>query len=217
MASGIAVFLAVAAVVVVVAVNGRDSKPVAQQPVSSPTSTFSTAPTTSTTTTTTGSTSTAVSTSTSLGFGDVPDGYRRATGPADVEVSIPDSWPVKSGAIESNDQADDPSGSGSFLRYGGSPSPSMSLLDAVRQNEVTNSGIRNGYQRLRLENATTASGDETVAWEFLFTKDGVQRHALGWFWRSGGYDRVVYASSATSSWTDLRPVVDVLIGSAGPL
>jgi hypothetical protein len=211
---GLCTFLVVTAAVVLAFVRGGGSPTTsagAAQPAATTTVT-TTATTTATPTTTTATTTT--TTTVDL----VPAGYRRVTGPAGVQVSIPQDWTVDTGVVKSEYEADDPSGSGSFLRYGGSPTPAMTLLAAATQNEQTNTGIRNGYQRLRLENETTASGDETVAWEFLFTTgDGQQRHALAWFWRADGNDYAVYLSAAAGpAWAALQPVADVLVSTAGP-
>jgi hypothetical protein len=216
--AAVTAFLAVTAVVVVVAVNGGGSakQSSAAGDVAAPYA-VTTYPTDFATTGYPPASSTPVSTSaeSTAATESTPSGYRRTTGPAGVEVTIPADWPVKSGSIPSNDQADAPDGTGSFLRYGGTPTPSMPLLDAVAENESTNSGIRVGYQRLRLDQVSD-SGGESVVWEFLFTKSGQQRHALGRFWRANGYDYVVYASSTVSRWDELQPVLAVFTQSPGP-
>ncbi|SFW92122.1 hypothetical protein [Amycolatopsis australiensis] len=217
--AGIAAFVAVTVVVVAA---GRDTgTPLATSADGADPLVATTYPTVIPTATSTSTYSATTPTDTSqatgsrLSAGSVPSGYRRISGPAGIEVTIPEDWPVKTGSIPSNDQADAPDGSGTFLRYGGTPTPSMALQDAVAQNEVTNTGIRAGYQRLRLDSVPNG-GTETVVWEFLFTKSGQQRHALGWFWRANGYDYVAYASAADSRWNQLQPVLDVFTQTAGP-
>ncbi|MEV6829488.1 hypothetical protein [Amycolatopsis sp. NPDC051102] len=145
--------------------------------------------------------------------GAVPDGYQRVTGPAGVSVSIPAGWSVQRGAFATTDEADAPDGSGSLIRYSGSPTPVMSLLDAVERLERTTPTIRTGYERLRLDELS--SGD--VVWEFRFTtKAGVQRHALGRYWRADGHDYAVYASVDDSLWAEFQPTLDVLVQTAAP-
>ncbi|GAB3735075.1 hypothetical protein GCM10027598_60960 [Amycolatopsis oliviviridis] len=214
-----AVFIGVATVVAVTAI-ADSGKPAAGQATGSASVAITTSYPDAYTTTDTTTESAPVSTTTSsetptVTTGSVPAGYRKVEGPAGVEVTIPAGWPVKSGTIPSNNQADAPDGSGSFLRYGGTPTPSMPLREAVAENETSNSGIRAGYQRLRLDYVSTEA-NETVVWEFLFTKNGEQRHSLGWFWRKNGYDYVVYASAKASRWDELQPVLDVLTRTAGP-
>jgi hypothetical protein len=146
--------------------------------------------------------------------GAVPHGYRQVSGPGGIMVSIPEGWPVRQGATASNLQADDPDSPGDLIRFGGSPSPAVSLLDAVTQNETNTPNIRDGYKRLRL--AQVSGAPDTVEWEFLFIKDGEPRHAFGQFWRLDGIDYVVYVSAGTDTWTRLQPALDVLVHTAGP-
>lgn len=150
----------------------------------------------------------------SPGPGAVPQGYRQVSGPAGIMVNIPEGWPVRQGATASNLQADDPDSPGDLIRFGGSPSPAVSLLDAVAQNETDNPNIRDGYQRLRL--AQVSRAPDTVEWEFLFVKDGEPRHAFGQFWRLDGVDYVVYISAGTDTWPRLQPALDVLVSTAAP-
>ena len=135
-------------------------------------------------------------------------------GPEGIVVSIPEDWPVKPGATASNLQADDPGSPGDLIRFGGSPSPAVSLLDSIVQNETDNPNIRDGYQRLRLERVDGTA--DTVEWEFLFVKDGQSRHAFGRFWRLDGVDYVVYASAGIDTWPNLRRVMDIVILTATP-
>jgi hypothetical protein len=161
-------------------------------------------------------TSTTATSATSYSPGAVPDGYQRVTGPAGVSVSIPAGWSVQQGAFATTDEADAPDGSGSIIRYSGSPTPVMSLPDAVAELERNTPAIRKGYERLRLDElATDHAGD--VVWEFRFTtKTGIQRHALGWYWRANDHDYAVYASVDDSRWTDFQPTLDVLVQTASP-
>ncbi|WP_447007209.1 hypothetical protein ACRAKI_12365 [Saccharothrix isguenensis] len=219
---GAVAFLAVVAVVVVVAVRGQpqagvgDVSAVASHALTTTPSAYRAAEpslTTGRTTTTTGRT-TAVTTSVP---NDVPIGYRRVAGPARIEVVIPADWPVRPGALASNQQADSPTNPGDVLRFGGSDSVPGSLLDSVAGNETDNSGIRQGYQRLRLERlASPDAVVETVEWEFLYGADGNRKHAVGRFWRLNGIDYVVYASASIASWPTVEPIFEVAARTAGP-
>jgi hypothetical protein len=205
-------FAAVLTVVVVVAIHRGSGQPSTPTPAAqpgepAPTSTYESPDTTTTTTS-----QPVPPTNT----GAVPDGYMSETGPAGIQVNVPSGWSV-SDPFASEDEADAPDGSGSLIRYGGTPSPSMSLLDAVGIDESGNASVRNGYQQLQLDEVSLHGGDDTVEWEFLFDKDGVQRHALGWFWRANGHDYVVYFSTIASNWASFAPVVDAVTQSAGPV
>lgn len=205
-------FAAVLTVVVVVGIHRGSGQPgtpapAAQPGVPAPTSTYASPDITTTTTS-----QPVPPTST----GAVPEGYMPETGPAGIQVNVPSGWSV-SDPFASEDEADAPDGSGSLIRYGGTPSPSMSLLDAVGIDKSGNTSVTNDYQQLRLDEVSSHGGDDTVEWEFLFDKDGVQRHALGWFWRANGHDYVVYFSTIASNWASLAPVVDAVTQSAGPV
>ncbi|WP_410597370.1 hypothetical protein [Amycolatopsis sp. lyj-23] len=224
--AGIAAFAAVTAVIVVSAVtyrpappSGPDSQVLGAGSAAAAYSTY--VPTYSPTyvqtdTTASSSTSTTEPTETSYSAGAVPDGYQRVTGPAGVTVSIPAGWSVQRGAFATTDEADAPDGSGAIIRYSGSPTPVMSLVDAVAQLEQTSPGIRKDYERLRLDELTSDHAGDVV-WEFRFTsKTGERRHALGWYWRANDHDYAVYASVGDSRWAELQPALDVLVHTAGP-
>lgn len=212
--AGCTAFAAVATVVVIIAVKkpGQEET-AAPQPFYAPAATTSSAgwrPTTTsaTTTTTTRTTTTTSSTVSSVASSST----RRVTGPRGISVEIPADWPVKPGAVASNMQADSPLVTGDLVRFGGSASPAMTMLAAVTDQETTNPNIRLGYQRLRL----TEISPNVVLWEFLFRKDGVDRHGIGQFWRLNRTDYVVYASASVDSWPDMQPIFDVMTQTATP-
>ncbi|HEY4455519.1 MAG TPA: hypothetical protein VGN81_14505 [Pseudonocardiaceae bacterium] len=153
---------------------------------------------------------------TSYTQGALPDGYMSETGPAGVQVSIPEGWTVTT-PFASENEADDPSGSGSLIRYGGTPAASSTLLASVTADVNGNTSVKTGYQQLQLNTVDAPSGDETVVWEFLFDKNGVQRHVLSWFWRAHGTDYLVYFSSTEESWASMQAVVTVGEQTAGPV
>jgi hypothetical protein len=148
--------------------------------------------------------------------GGVPDGYTAETGPGGIQVSIPAGWTVTT-PFASENEADDPSGSGSLIRYGGTPAGSSSLLSSVTGDMNGNTSVKTGYQQLQLDSVDAPSGDDTVVWEFLFDKNGVQRHVLSWFWRAHGTDYLVYFSSTEANWDTMQPIVTVGEQTAGPV
>jgi hypothetical protein len=152
-----------------------------------------------------------------LSAGMVPPGYTRVTGPAGVQVSVPSNWPTADESLASVDEVDDPDDPNTYLRYGGSASPSEPLTEAVFQIEDSTAALGNDYQRLSLTEVTSRTGDDTVEWQFLFTKNGVQRHAVDWFWRAGGNDYGVYAATPVMNWQRLQTTTQVLEQTAGPV
>jgi hypothetical protein len=147
--------------------------------------------------------------------GTLPAGYRMVTGPAGVHVAIPADWSVRQGAVPSNLQADSPAGD-RFIRFGGSASTALPLLETVATNETGNANIAGGYQRIQLAPVSSLPV-EAVDWEFLFVKDGVTRHSYGRYWRLDGIDYVVYASTAADLWYAMTDIIDVMVSTAGPI
>jgi hypothetical protein len=142
-------------------------------------------------------------------------GYQTVTGPAGVYVAIPADWTVKPGAVPSNLQADSPTAD-RLIRFGGSASTDMSLLDTVASNETSNPNIADGYQRIQLAPVPTLPV-EAVDWEFTFVKDGVTKHSYGRYWRRDGIDYVVYASTTADLWPSMTEIVEVMVRTAGPI
>lgn len=152
-----------------------------------------------------------------LSSASLPPGYRSVTGPNGIVVAIPEGWPVTAGSLSTHVQAEDPASPGSLVRYGASTSEARPLLDAVASNETDNSGIKNGYQRIKLASVPSATGVEIVEWEFLYNANDVQRHALGRYWRRGGLDYIVYGAANVPSWSSMRLVLDTMVRTAGPV
>ncbi|MFD9736265.1 hypothetical protein [Umezawaea sp. NPDC059074] len=200
-------FVAVAAVVVVVALKGDSGeKSDAAAQADRPQALITTGETWSKTTSRFTTTSTTVPSSPSS---TVTSGFHRVTGPNGISAEVPSNWLVKAGTQATNIQVDNPESPGSLIRLGGSPSGPLPLLDSVASNETQNGGISQGYQRLRLERVSGNSN--TVVWEFLYTKDGEQRHAFGRYWRTGGIDYIVYGSANTASWPTMKTVLDIVV------
>jgi hypothetical protein len=216
--AGAVAFLAVSAVVAVSLVRDKgNSTPdgTAGAPVATPaiTTTWPVA----TTSYRYPATSAPVRTTTTTAPSVVPQGFQRVSGPSGITLAIPQSWPVTPGSLATHVQADDPSTPGSLIRFGGSPSESRSLLDSVASNEQDNTGIQNGYQRLKLARVPSATTTDIVEWEFTYLANGTTKHAFARYWRLNGTDYIVYAGATAAAWPDMASVVDVLVRTAGPL
>ncbi|TCO59756.1 hypothetical protein [Actinocrispum wychmicini] len=212
--AGAAVFLAVSTVVVVLAVRGSGTTPTADLlPASVPTTSWQQtyATTTSTSVVTSSSVPSSTPSSTVAGLT-----WRRVSGPAGISVEIPADWPTKPGAVPSNVQADSTQVVGDLIRFGGSTSPSKTLLASVMDSEANTPTIRDGYERLQL--GVVDNSADAVVWEFVFTaKDGMNRHAIGRFWRLGQVDYVVYASSSVDSWPAMAAVYQHMVSTVSPV
>ncbi len=211
-AAAIVSFVVVGAVVVVSYVRGEQQSPAASDVAGAPVPATSNSSDRLTTITTppTRYTTTRPSTSVS-GSVFTPVGFRKVNGPNGIFVSIPETWTVTPGSQPTNHQADDPATPGALVRYGASTSEARPLYDAVAANEA---GVKTGYQRIKL--ATVSSSAEVVEWEFLYTVDGVQRHAFARYWRRAGLDYIVYGASNVPDWARTQQVVHSVLSSAGP-
>lgn len=161
-------------------------------------------------------TTTTQSTVASPTSGSAQAGYLPATGPAGVQVNIPATWQVVQGKYATVDEADDPDDPNTFVRYGGSPSPAMSLMDSVTQLETSVVADGTGYQRLQIAESTTSSGDDLVVWDFTFTRNGVSERAEDYFWRYNGTDYAVYLATSAGNWDAVQPILTELEQTAGP-
>ncbi|WP_330277835.1 hypothetical protein OG205_20475 [Lentzea sp. NBC_00516] len=213
-AAVVASFVAVTAVVAVSFVRGDEKSSTGQNVGAAPVPVTSNRLGPVTTTTTVPQrkyTTTRPSTSVSS-VASTPTGYRAVTGPNGIFVSIPQTWTVAAGSQTTNHQADDPATPGALVRYGASASEVRPLYHAVAANE---SGVKTGYQRIKL--ATVSSSAEVVEWEFLYTAEGVQRHAFARYWRRAGLDYIVYGASNAADWSQMQQVVDLVLRTAGPI
>jgi hypothetical protein len=169
-----------------------------------PTSSATSAPETSTTP----GTSTPVSTPPSTTSQDV-------TGPGGITTKIPAGWTAKTRSTGTDAQAADPAQPSSFLRYGGSPSPSRPLIEVMRDAETGFSTRSPGYKLLALEPGTWR-GHESVSWQFEFdTADG-RKHVESVYWRAGTFDYVLYASSLLTNWPAMKVVYTTAYNSTNP-
>jgi hypothetical protein len=152
--------------------------------------------------------------------GRTPAGYRRVRGPRGVTVAIPSGWKVHAGPSASSRQADDPDETGRFgrfIRFSAERAGAESLATTVARIEA---GFRSrtdvdGYTGVRRQASHHGSG-AAVDWEFVFTRDRQTRHAYGRYWRLRGVDYAVYASAPADGWTGMRPILRVLLQTAGP-
>lgn len=147
----------------------------------------------------------------------VPSGFRQVEGPGPLTVAIPESWVVGPAKVPSNLQGTDPADSDRFVRYGGNPSPSESLLDVNLDNARSSAKSFMNYRLIRLEPVAYGTAVEAVDWEYVFNRDdGQERHVLRREWRINGTDFVVYASAPGSDWTSVRRIFDIMLQTASP-
>jgi hypothetical protein len=105
--------------------------------------------------------------------------------------------------------------SSSFLRYGGSPSPSQPLIEVMRNAERSFSTQYPGYQLIGLQ-AETWRDHEAVSWKFEFdTADG-RKHVESVYWRAGGLDYVLYASALVTNWPAMQEIYTTAYDAAQP-
>lgn len=164
-------------------------------------------PTTSTTTWTTRSSTTTTTTSESV---------QKVAGQAGMSTAIPPGWSVHTCQSGNGcEQSDDPTDSGRFLRFGGSPSPAGDLTSVQAKYEQDFGRNRTGYQRFTLQPGSF-HGYPSVEWEFEWTSSGVRRHVHVLYWRAGGADNFVYASSTVDGWATTSGIYDDMVTYATP-
>jgi hypothetical protein len=126
---------------------------------------------------------------------------------------IPTGWPpVLSG---NHFDATDPNDSGRFVRYGATAAPAGDLLSSITDAERSNTDIRNGYQRIRLQSVAYHNAD-TVDWEFEFVKNGATRHVESRWWVINGIEFFVYVSATSDHWSATEPLFGVMTTTATP-
>jgi hypothetical protein len=133
------------------------------------------------------------------------------SGPAGVQVPVPEDWSLGPGAVPSNLQADDPAVPGRFLRFGGDPADGTDPVATVGRYEAESPGIRTGYQRIRLEPVSFGPSSLGADWEFTFLRNGRTRHAYGRYWYDGGTLHVVYLSTYETDWSSSADLLQVVL------
>ncbi|WP_343887407.1 hypothetical protein [Kribbella sandramycini] len=137
------------------------------------------------------------------------------SGPGGIVTSIPKGWQGKPRANGTDAQANDPAEPTSFLRYGGSPSPTRPLLQVMQQAEAGFRGNYPGYKLIALRSQSWRQ-HEAVNWEFEFdTADG-RKHVNSMYWRAGQNDYVIYASSLVANWPKMQAIYATAIDTASP-
>ncbi|GAA1603391.1 hypothetical protein GCM10009789_66740 [Kribbella sancticallisti] len=128
---------------------------------------------------------------------------------------IPVGWQAKPREGQTSTQATDPAEPTSFLRYGGSPSPSRPLFDVQKDGEAEFITRYPSYQRVALTPGKWR-GHESVTWEFEFDAEGGRKHVNSVYWRSGGVDYVLYASALVTTWPKMKTIYTTALTSTKP-
>jgi hypothetical protein len=131
----------------------------------------------------------------------IPNGYQRVISDSGMSTIVPKDWSVEP-CVSGNgcEQADDPADSSRFIRFGGSPAPTRSLIETLIDYEEQFAANSPGYHRIYLQSGAY-EGHESMEWEFEWDSGGTRRHGRGTYWRANGMDNFVYVSSPTSTWT----------------
>ncbi|GAA1720414.1 hypothetical protein GCM10009745_81910 [Kribbella yunnanensis] len=143
------------------------------------------------------------------------DDYQGVSGPGGVVTKIPRGWQAKVREGKTDTQATDPAEPTSFLRYGGSPSPSQPLIDVMRNAERNFSTQYPGYKLIALRPESWRE-HESVTWTFEFdTADG-RKHVDSVYWRAGQNDYVLYASALAKNWPAMQEIYTTAHDAAQP-
>ena len=142
-------------------------------------------------------------------------GFSEITGPGGMTTHIPAGWPVTQTTSAGSMQADDPSGTTTMLRFGGSATTATDTYQIHADYERDFSATKQGYASLRLDR-TTVRGMPAIDWEFEYDAPEGRRHVRSVYWLSGGYEYFVYASSLVQRWEQTRKVLEVMLTYATP-
>jgi len=149
---------------------------------------------------------------------DVPDpslGFRQVAGPGGMTTYIPETWPTKTAPGPGAMQADDATGLGLILRYGGSATTVSDSYAVHADYERQFSANKSNYVSIRLDR-TQVRGTPAIDWEFEYDTDGGRRHVRSIYWLSSGYEFFVYASAPVDFWPDAQQILDVMINYSTP-
>lgn len=142
-----------------------------------------------------------------------PSGYQYVTGPYGLRTVIPSGWrPIRvTGAM----QAADPADHNRYVRYGGAPAPKQNIDSSHVKEEHSFAKRSTGYRRIELHTATYG-GHQAVEWEYEH-QDGRQTiHVRTLYWRVGGIEYFLLASSPAAGWSRMRSVYDAMVAKAMP-
>lgn len=137
------------------------------------------------------------------------------SGPGGLTTKIPVGWTAKVRSGGTDAQATNPKTPTSFLRYGGSPSPARPLADVMRNAERSFSTTYPGYTLIALRPGTWR-GHESVSWQFEFDTPDGRKHVESVYWRTGGHDYVLYASSLLTNWPAMKGIYTTAYNATSP-
>lgn len=145
-----------------------------------------------------------------------PDGdYEEVIGPGGMTTHIPVGWPVHRAKGKGAMQADDPAGTATMLRYGGSATDLTDSYDLHADYERTFASDKTKYVSIRLER-TVVRGLPAIDWEFEYDAKEGRRHVRSTYWLHGGYEYFVYASATVPLWPDTSRLLDVMLTYSTP-
>jgi hypothetical protein len=142
-------------------------------------------------------------------------GFTEVTGSGGMTTRIPAGWPTKRASGKGSTQADDPAGTTTMLRYGGSATPATDTYDVHADYERTFASGKQAYVSIRLER-TVVRGMPAIDWEFEYDAAGVRRHVRSVYWLADGHEYFVYASSPVPIWEQTRKILDVMLTYSTP-
>lgn len=141
--------------------------------------------------------------------------FERVSGPNGMTTHIPAGWPTKRAPGPAAMQADDPGGTGRFLRYGGSETSVSDSYGVHVDYQQQFSANKTAFVSIRLER-TTVRGYSAVDWEFEYDTSEGRRHVRSIYWLALGYEYFVYASSPVPIWPQTQDILDVMLDNATP-
>ncbi|QWF81929.1 hypothetical protein [Amycolatopsis sp. CA-230715] len=136
------------------------------------------------------------------------------SGPGGIATVLPAGWTAQP-KDQYTAEARDPADSTRFVRFGISAPSTASIMAVHTAGEKDFIRRYPSYSRLRLEE-TPVRGNDGLVWEFEYIAAEGQRHVRVHYWRAGGTEYLVYASSKAEQWPSTEPILNAMLDHSTP-
>jgi hypothetical protein len=144
-----------------------------------------------------------------------PDGYQEVNGPAGLRTVIPVGWRAMKTTGPGAMQATDPADTIRYVKYGGSPAPTLGIESSHIQYENGFAARAVDYRRITLSSANY-DGHDAVEWEFEHRDGANLMHVRSLYWRADGKEYFVLAAAPTTRWPQMQPIYEAMVANSTP-
>ncbi len=142
-------------------------------------------------------------------IGVVPEGWKKSKDlPKRHSIAYPEGWEPVVNSIGDGSSVDfrDPE-TGSYMRVDWTDTPGTDVVGTARSFEGGFADRHGDYQRVTLK-AATFQGFEAVDWEYTFTDDGADLHAVNLQFVTGDYGFALNFQTSAEDWKRMRDVLE---------